>query len=74
MKYETLYDEISRLDISEKILLAEEIWDSIAAEQERVEMTEAQKVELDHRIEAYNKSPSEGSSWEEVKNRVKPSK
>jgi len=74
MKYETLYDEINRLDISEKILLAEEIWDSIAADHERIEMTEAQKVELDHRIEAYKKSPSEGSSWEEVKNRVKPSK
>ncbi len=53
-----------------RILLVEEIWDSIAADQESVEITAAQKQELDRRLEAYRASGDKGSSWEEVKDRI----
>jgi len=39
--------EIFSLSISERIQLAEDIWDSIAADQNAVEITDMQKNELD---------------------------
>ena len=62
--------EIKKLSVAERILIVEEIWDSIAAEQESVKLTEAQKVELDRRITSCDASPNEGKSWEEIKRRL----
>jgi putative addiction module component (TIGR02574 family) len=50
--------------------MVEEIWDSIADDQASVEVTSAQVEELDRRLDAYNASPDEGSSWQEVKRRI----
>ena len=61
---------IKKLSIAERILMVEEIWDSIADDQESVEVTSAQKDELDRRLDAYHASPDEGSSWQEVKRRI----
>jgi putative addiction module component (TIGR02574 family) len=55
------------LSVAERILLVEQIWDSIAAEQEAIELTDAQKEELDRRVAAYEKDPSAGVTWEEIK-------
>jgi len=65
---------IKKLSIAERILMVEEIWDSIADDQASVEVTSAQKDELDRRLDAYNDSPDEGRSWEEVKRRLKDTK
>jgi len=62
--------EIKKLSIAERILLVEEIWDSIAAEQESLELTEPQRQDLDRRLAAYHASPQEGSSWEMIKSRL----
>jgi len=62
--------EIKKLSVAERILLVEEIWDSIAADQESLELTDAQRRELDRQLEAYHASPGAGSSWEEVKRRI----
>jgi putative addiction module component (TIGR02574 family) len=62
--------EIKKLSVAERIMIVEEIWDSIAADQESLEVTEAQRCELDRRLDAYHSSPEEGSSWDEVKRRV----
>ncbi len=61
---------IDRLSLAERILLVEEIWDSIAAEAQGVEVPQTHKDELDRRIEAYREDPSAGSSWDEVKERL----
>ncbi len=66
--------EIRKLSVAERILIVEEIWDSIAAEQESVQVTEAQKTILDSRIASSNASPEEGKSWEEVKRRLETSR
>jgi putative addiction module component (TIGR02574 family) len=39
-------------EVAEKIVLAEQIWDSIAREQEAVGVSQAQKDELDRRLES----------------------
>jgi putative addiction module component (TIGR02574 family) len=62
--------EIRKLSVAERILLVEQIWDSIAADQESVEITAAQREELDRRLDDYRVSGDKGSSWEEVKNRI----
>ena len=44
---------INGLSIEERIRLVEDLWDSIAAEQQALPITAAQKVELDRRLDAY---------------------
>jgi putative addiction module component (TIGR02574 family) len=66
--------QAKKLSIPERILLAEELWDSIVEEQEKLQLTDAQRHELDRRIADYNSSPQTGSSWEDVKNRNKKAK
>ncbi len=58
---------IQELSQSERILLAEELWDSITENQDSLEVTAPQKKILEERLAAYRASPNEGSSWEEVK-------
>ncbi len=41
------------LPINERIKLVEDIWDSIAADQTALPITEAQKKELEKRLKAY---------------------
>lgn len=67
-------EEIKRLDVAERILLAEEIWDSIVENQEAVAISQAQKDELEQRLEFYSNAPEKGLSWQEVKSRIQKSK
>jgi putative addiction module component (TIGR02574 family) len=43
-------DEIKMLDITERIILVEEIWDSIAKEQDSLGLSEYEKNILDERL------------------------
>ena len=47
-----------------------EIWESIAEEEEEIPLTEAQRLDLQRRVAAYEANPKAGSSWEEVKARL----
>ena len=63
----TLLDEIKKLSVSERILLVEEIWNGIAdKENAAVLLSEAQRAELDRRIDAYREQPEAGRSWQEI--------
>ena len=64
-------ENIKKLSIAERILIVEDIWDSIISSEEDFPITDEQKRELDSRLEAYYKNPNEGKSWEEVKDNVK---
>lgn len=63
--------DIQGLSQSERILLAEQLWDSVVENQDSLEITASQKRLLEERLAAYKKSPNEGSSWEDVKNEMK---
>ena len=67
---ERLNVRVHDLSIEERILLIEEIWDSIESEQEMPDLTEEQKAELDRRLESYRKNPDESLTWESVKSRL----
>lgn len=63
--------DISELSVSERIQLAEDLWDSILAEGNAdFALSESQKEELDRRLELHRQNPQQGSSWEEVKQRL----
>ncbi len=65
MKKITAADAIS-LSIPERIQLVEDIWDTIAAEAQSIELTAQEKKIIDERLEAYHKNPGLGSPWEDV--------
>jgi len=62
-----LANEIKKLSVAERILLVEEIWDSIARENEAFELTEPQRKELERRSQSFSSNPALGRSWEEIK-------
>jgi putative addiction module component (TIGR02574 family) len=59
------------LSVSERIQRVEDLWDSIIVVPESVQLTEAQKQELDRRLDAYHKNPDAGSPWEVVRERIR---
>ena len=63
--------DILRLSVTERILLVEDIWDSIAEVPEEVRLTAAQEQELSARLDAYHKNPTEGSPWSVVRERIR---
>jgi len=63
--------EILKLTVSERLQLLEAIWDSIASEANSIELSDEHKRILDEELAAYEKDPNSGSSWEEVKNRIR---
>ena len=65
---------VLKLSVSERILLVEDIWDSVAAVPRSVMLTPAQKMALDQRLKAYHADPAAGSPWDEVKKRILRSK
>ena len=59
--------DIHRLSIVERIQLVEDIWDSIAAPPDALPLTDAQRQELDRRLDAKQPSPQERITWPELK-------
>ena len=62
--------DVLELSVPERIQLVEDIWDSIATIPQSVSLTEAQRDELDRRLEDYQAHPEDGSPWETVKSRI----
>ncbi len=62
-----LAEQIKKLTVSERILLVEEIWDSIAADKKPIELSQKQKEELDRRSDWFHRNPGQGKTWEEIK-------
>lgn len=59
------------LSVSEKIILVEEIWDSIAEDNTR--LTKEHKGLLDDRLDSYEKNPKR-TTWEQIKKNVRAKK
>ncbi len=57
---------INRMTIVERIALAQEILDSVAADQPRAPLSEEKRRELDRRIADAEVNPGDGIAWEEV--------
>lgn len=66
-----ILQDILNLSVSERIILVEAIWDSISENDVTVALSEETRQLLDDRLIAHQNNPNEGSSWEEVKSRIK---
>ncbi len=64
-------DEIKQLDITERILLVEEIWDSIAKEQEHLVLSQYEKEILDTRLASLEENPKNLMLWDEIKTKIR---
>ena len=51
---QALVEQIKKLSIPERILIVEDIWDSIALSNDELSLTKDQKAELNHRLNDYN--------------------
>ena len=60
-------DDVRGLSVAERILLVEEMWDSISDEPESWSLNPEQQAELKQRIAAHRASPGESFTWDEVK-------
>ena len=71
MNLSTTLADIVALDVDDRIRLLEAIWDSIAVEPGQLELTEAQRQELERRLADHASSPDEIVPWEEVIARIR---
>ena len=63
--------ELFKLSAEERIQLAEDLWDSVAAEPEQMPpLTEPQRRELERRLADHASNPSAASTWSEVRARL----
>ena len=62
--------DINKLSLAERIQLAEDLWDSVAAETGGLPLTDAQAAELDHRLALLARDPGAGDPWEVVRGRI----
>jgi putative addiction module component (TIGR02574 family) len=58
---------IDRLSIDDRVALAHEIWDSVAAEVEQAPLTEAKRRELERRLADHEANPDDVVPWEQIK-------
>lgn len=63
-------EELLKLSVPERIQLVEDLWDSIAADPEDFPLTDAQKSELDRRLEEHKADPDSAIPWAEVRERL----
>ncbi len=64
----SLPPEILRLPITDRLVLVEQIWNSIVDDEQAFQLSDAQRSELDRRLQAREISPQRGAAWDEVKN------
>lgn len=63
-------DELLKLSVPERIQLAEDLWDSIAAEPDALPLTDAQRAEIKRRLAGHDRDPESAIPWEEVRARL----
>jgi putative addiction module component (TIGR02574 family) len=61
--------DLDKYTNAEKILLAEELWESVS--KEKLALSDAMKQELDRRISLVEEDKTEFYTWEDVKNYIR---
>ncbi|MBV9506098.1 MAG: addiction module protein [Acidobacteriia bacterium] len=60
-----LRNQIRNLPAAEKFELLDALWESLEADE--LTLTDAQRDELDHRLDQYERNPDEVVPWEQVR-------
>jgi putative addiction module component (TIGR02574 family) len=73
MDIQATLKEISALSIDQRIEIVQAIWDEIGANchpteaDSRITLSEAQRREIDRRLEEYERNPEDILTWAEIK-------
>lgn len=70
MDLQTVLTAVESWPAEDRLRLIEEVWDGLDSLPEGIGLTEAQKQDLQRRLDAYQDDPKAGSTWEEVKARL----
>ena len=62
----TLFNAAKALPLSERVELAEALWENIAADGYEPPLSEAQAVELDRRLEEHRRNPQAAIPWNQI--------
>ncbi len=62
--------KFQNLSTSEKILLAEELWDSALEDETSVPLSKEHRKIIEERLKAYEVDADAGTPWEVVKERI----
>lgn len=71
MRPNEIKQEINKLNLSEKLLLIEDVWDSIALNNTELPMPEWQKRELDKRYKEYKAGEQCLHDWQSVHEEIR---
>jgi putative addiction module component (TIGR02574 family) len=63
--------DITRLSPAERLELLEQLWDSLSATPNALPLTEAQREELDRRLDDLDREGPAGIPWDEVMQRIR---
>jgi putative addiction module component (TIGR02574 family) len=61
---------IFELNVAQRIMIVEAIWDSILNNPEDMSVPESQIEELERRLTSYYENPRAGTQWDIVKERI----
>lgn len=62
--------KIQELSNTEKVILAQELWDSVVIDQQALDVSQEQINELDQRLAQFEMDGEQGSLWSDVKGRI----
>jgi putative addiction module component (TIGR02574 family) len=66
-----LLAELFKLSPAERIQLAEDLWDSVAAEPKQLDpLSKVQRAEIERRRAEHLKTPSSAATWADVRARL----
>jgi putative addiction module component (TIGR02574 family) len=63
--------DIATLTPQERLDLLEQLWDSLTPTPEDIPLTDAQRAELDRRLDELDREGAVGVSWDEMLDRVR---
>lgn len=68
---DALREELLKLPATERLALVEELWDSLADDDEALALTDAQREDLERRLAEADADPTGGLPAEEVLERIR---
>jgi len=71
-KHQNTIENLKKLSVEERILVVEDIWDSIVSSNAEYSVPDEQKKELDLRLREHADNPGKAKSWEDVKKNAQP--
>ena len=63
--------DFSHLSVDERLQLLDELWDSLSEPPEAMPLTEAQRAELDRRLDEIDRDGFVGIPWDEVMQQIR---